>query len=168
MTSRHRRATIFLFLLLTLPAGASAQTLSEALSILSPLAGKTWVGRMTAPDGQHTFAVERTFQAIWDGSVVKFSSSGEIGSPAEGYFYWDREAKKLAVFIISARGVCQRGTVSAQGNVITVEGRISFPERTFDYRNTFELRPDGSVVDRWFQNALGDWRAGHVVELKPR
>lgn len=168
MTSRQRHASIFLFLLLVLQAAeASAQSPSKALSILAPLAGRTWSGRMTSPDGQRTFAVERTFQPMWDGAVIKFSSSAEIGSPSEGYFYWDREANKLAVLIVSASGVCQTGTVSAKGDVITIEGRISFPDRSFDYRNTWEIKADGTVIDRWFQNAFGDWRPGHVVELKP-
>jgi len=176
MTLIRQSPAFVLLLLLGLPAVAPAQPLSQPpsqapsqdLSILAPLAGKTWVGRMTSPDGQHTFTVERTFQVMWDGSAVKFSSSAEVGSPSEGYYYWDREAKQVAVFVVNARGIYQRGTVSVQGNVITVAGRISFPDRAFDYRNTFEVRPDGTVVDRWFQNAFGDWRPGHVVELRAK
>lgn len=167
MTYRYRSVLISA-LLLGLPAAAPAQTLSPDLAILAPLAGKTWVGRMTSPDGKQSFAIERTFQVLWDGSVVRFSTTAEIGSPSEGYYYWDREAKQVAVFILNTRGVLQRGTVSRRDGVITVEGRIVFPDRAFDYRNTFELRPDGTLVDRWFQNAFGDWRPGHVVELKPR
>ncbi len=167
MTFIYRSVSI-LTLLLAVPAAAQAQALSPELAILAPLAGKTWVGRMTSPDGQQSFAIERTFQILFDGPVVKFSTTAEVGSPSEGYYYWDREAKQVAVFILNARGVLQRGTVSVRDGVITVEGRIVFPDRAFDYRNTFELRPDGTLVDRWFQNAFGDWRPGHVVELRPR
>ncbi|MEW5980892.1 MAG: hypothetical protein AB1806_00820 [Acidobacteriota bacterium] len=123
---------------------------------------------MTSPDRRRSFSVERRFEALWDGSVVRFQTKAEVGSPSEGYYYWDREAKQVAVLILNARGVHRRGTVSVRDGVITVEGRIAFPERAFDYRNTFELRPDGTLVDRWFQNAFGDWRPGHVVELKAR
>lgn len=168
MTQIQRSVLALFFLLLVLPARGSGQPLSQHLSILTPLVGKTWVGRMTSPDGRQAFTVERTFQPQWDGSVVRFSTSAEIGSPSEGFYYWDRDAKQVAVFLVNARGVYQRGTVSAAGGIITVEGRISFPDRAFDYRNTFELRPDGTLVDRWFQNAFGDWRPGHVVELRPR
>ncbi|MDO8835664.1 MAG: hypothetical protein Q7V01_08705 [Vicinamibacterales bacterium] len=110
----------------------------------------------------------RTFEVMGDGSAVRFSTKADVGSPSEGYYFWDPEAKLVAVFIVARRGVYRRGTVSVRDAVITVAGRISFPERVFDYRNTYEIRPDGTLVDRWFQNAFGDWRPGHVVELKPR
>lgn len=106
------RSVSLLALFLAMPAAAQAQTLSPDLAILAPVAGKTWVGRMTSPDGQQSFAIERTFQILWDGSVVKFSTAAEVGSPSEGYYYWDREAEQV-------------------------------------------------------QNAFGDWRPGHVVELSP-
>jgi hypothetical protein len=46
-----------------------------------------------------------------------------------------------------------------------IAGQISFPERTFEFRNTFEFAAGGKMTDRWFQNAFGSWRAGHVIEL---
>lgn len=49
--------------------------------------------------------------------------------------------------------------------VLTIQGTISFPERSFEYRNTFDVTPEGKLIDRWFQNAFGPWRPGHVVEL---
>ena len=121
---------------------------------------------MKSPDGSRTFKTDRNFQVIWDGSVVKYTASiPEIDSFSEGHFYWDREAKKVAVVILSTRGVIQRGTVSVENGVLTVQGTMVFPDRTFDYKNTFELSPDGKMIDRWFQNAFGPWQPGHVVEF---
>jgi hypothetical protein len=48
---------------------------------------------------------------------------------------------------------------------VTVQGKVVFPDRTFDYKNTFEFMPDGKMIDRWFQNAFGPWQPGHVVEF---
>lgn len=148
------------------PDQAKETTLAAELKVLEPLVNREWIGEMLSPDGSRRLKTSRRFQVALDGTVVRFfSGTPEIGSSSEGYLYWDRQAKAVAVFVVSSRGVSQSGTVTAEGNVITLQGKISFPERAFDYRNTFEVRPDGTVVDRWFQNAFGPWRPGHVVEL---
>lgn len=159
-------ACVALALALAPPAYAEARDLPGNLSILAPLVGKTWTGRMTSPDGRQSWATERRFEVLWDGSAVRFvSSTPEIGASAEGFFYWDREAEKVAVLVVNSRGIHQSGTVTAKDGAITIEGRIVFPERAFGYRNTFTPAEDGKLVDRWFQNAFGDWRPGHVIEL---
>jgi len=48
--------------------------------------------------------------------------------------------------------ICLRGSA-------TINGKIS------DYRNTFEFRPDGKMIDRYYQNASGTWQPGHVIEF---
>jgi hypothetical protein len=121
---------------------------------------------MRSPDGSASYRTTRLFQRYLDGTVVKFTATTpDIGASAEGYFYWDREAGRVAVFVINSRGIFQRGHASLEDGVITIRGTITFPDRTFEFRNTFELTADGRLVDRWFQNAFGPWRPGHVVEL---
>jgi rhodanese-related sulfurtransferase len=145
---------------------ASGLTLSENLKILEPLVDRHWVGEMKSPDGSRTFKTDQNFQVVWDGSVVRYTGSiPEIDSYSEGHFFWDREAQKVAVVIFSTRGVVRRGTVSVENGVVTVQGKVVFPDRTFDYKNTFEFMPDGKMIDRWFQNAFGPWQPGHVVEF---
>jgi hypothetical protein len=145
---------------------AAGQTLSDHLKILEPLVNRHWVGEMKSPDGSRMFKTDQKFQVVWDGSVVKYTGSiPEIDSFSEGYFYWDLKAQKVAVFILSSRGIVRQGTVSVENGVVTVQGKVVFPERTFDYKNTFEFTPDGKMIDRWFQNAFGPWQPGHVVEF---
>jgi hypothetical protein len=55
-------------------------------------------------------------------------------------------------------------TVEMEEGLVTMEGTIAFPDRRFDFKNTFEVRADGVLVDRWYQNAFGGWRPGHVIE----
>jgi hypothetical protein len=55
--------------------------------------------------------------------------------------------------------------VSVENGVLTVRGTIAFPERTFDFKNTFEFAAEGKMIERWFQNASGSWQPGHVVEF---
>ncbi|MDO8835665.1 MAG: hypothetical protein Q7V01_08710 [Vicinamibacterales bacterium] len=53
MMFRYRLVSVLL-VVLAVAADAPAQSLSPELAILTPLVGRTWVGRMTSPDGQHT------------------------------------------------------------------------------------------------------------------
>jgi hypothetical protein len=152
--------------LATAPSGASAQTLAEPLRFLQPLLGREWTGELRSPDGRASYRTTALFQRHFEGTVVKLTTATpEIGASAEGFFYWDREAGRVAVFLINSGGIFQRGYAALEDGVVTVRGTITFPERTFEFRNTFELTADGRLVDRWFQNAFGDWRPGHVVEL---
>jgi len=147
-------------------ATAAGRTPSDHLKMLEPLVNRHWVGEMRSPDGSRTFKSEVNFQVIWDGSAVKYSAAiPEIGSFSEGHFYWDWETQKVAVIVLSSRGAVERGTVSAENGVLTVQGTMAFPEQTFDFKNTFEFTADGKMIDRWFQNASGSWQPGHVVEF---
>ncbi len=64
---------------------------------------------------------------------------------------------------INSRGNADRGVVTLEDGKITVSGPVTMAGKTFDYRNTFEVGTDGSLTDRWFQNATGSWQPGHVV-----
>jgi len=159
-------AAVSVLLVLACDRAAAGESLSDQLKVLSPLINRSWVGDMKSPDGSRTFKTDRHFEALWDGSIVRYTASiPEVGSYSEGHFYWDREARKIAVVIVNSGGVVQRGTVTVKDRVVTIQGKIVFPEQTFDYRNTFEMKADGTMVDRWFQNAGGEWRDGHVIEF---
>ena len=159
-------STLLSLLFILATSQVFGQSLSEELKILEPLVNKTWSGELKTPDGKRTLSVTRTFTPIIGGEFVKYqSSTPEVNSYSEGYFYWDRSEKKIAVLILSKKGVYQKGYVSVAEGIITIEGEISFPERSFNYRNTLQFREDSKLMDRWFQNAFGSWQPGHVIEL---
>ncbi len=90
----------------------------------------------------------------------------------EGYFYWDDIAGKIAFFFIESGGVFNTGFVSADSNVITIEGKMTWPiqfnpevMQSYDFKNSFEFTDDGKMIDKWFQNAFGPWQPGHVIEF---
>ncbi len=167
MKSPYFRFMAILVFVLLFNFSINAQNLDANFKILEPLLGKNWVGELKAPDGSASWKTNREFKALWDGTVIKYTSStSEINSFAEGYFYWDRTEQKIAVLIVNNKGIYQKGFVTLEDSVITIKGTIAFPERTFEYKNTFEFTTDGKMIDRWFQNAFGPWRPGHVVELK--
>jgi len=142
------------------------QTLNENLKFLEPLLGKNWVGNMNSPDGKKSFKVTLTYESMWNGTLVKFSRSNpELDFYTEGYIYWDDEIQKSFLFSVSSKGGAEKGDVSFEEGKVTIKGNLTMMGKTFDYKNTFEFTPDGKMIDRWFQNAFGPWKAGHVIEF---
>ena len=143
------------------------------LGMLEPLLNKTWVGMLKAPDGSSEFEVIRRFEAVWDGSVIKYSKTiRALNNSAEGYIYWDDVAKKTAFFFIESSGTFLSGYISADHNLITFEGKMTWPranpqgKQVYDFRNTFEIISVSEMVDKWFHNAFGPWRPGHTIIFK--
>lgn len=155
---------ILALFLLQLPL--TAQKLNENLKILEPMLEKNWQGDLKSPDGLQSWKTYREYKSLWDGAAVKFvTSTPERNSSSEGFFYWDRQEQKIAVIIINDKGIYQKGFAEIEEGLITIRGTISFPEKTFEFKNTFEFTSDGKMTDRWFQNAFGPWMAGHVIEF---
>jgi len=153
-------------ILLAFESLSYCQTDNKNLKILEPLLNKKWVGELKSPDGSASFKTSHEFTLIGNGSVVKYTEiTPVLNSVSEGYFYWDRDENKVALFIINGKGDYRDGFVSIEEGLITVKGIINFPERKFDYKNTFEFTAGGKMIDRWFQNAFGSWQPGHVLEL---
>jgi hypothetical protein len=163
------------FLLLISGLGLRGQVLDPKLSPLEPLLNKDWRGILKAPDGSAEWATACRFEAVWGGQVIKYSrTTPERKSVEEGYIYWDDVAKKPAFFSIQSSAVFMTGFISVDKKVITFEGRMTWPtpppnpqvKQSYDFRNTFEILSDSEMVDRWFQNAFGPWRPGHVITFR--
>ncbi len=155
---------ILLTLMYQLPS--AAQTLNENLSVLEPLLNQKWGGELKSPDGSASWETIHEYKMLWDGTIVKFTGcTPERNSNSEGYFYWDRGEQKVAMLIVNEKGIYQKGFVTVEEGIITIKGTISFPEKTFDFKNTFEFTGEGKMTDRWFQNAFGPWMPGHVIEF---
>lgn len=159
----------FLIIFFTAELTMHAQSLCKELKIFEPLINKEWNGELKSPDGTASWKTTHIFTLLWDGTIIKFTGrTPDRNSNSEGYIYWDRGVQKIAVLIVHNKGIYQRGLVEAENGKIIIKGTISFPERTFDFKNTLEITADGKLIDRWFQNAFGDWRPGHVIEFKTK
>ena len=157
--------SILILIISFLHSGMLAQSVNENLKILEPLL-KQWEGELKSPDGSESWQTYYKFTLLWDGNAIKFTGSTPgKNANSEGYYYWDRQEKKIAVMIINEKGIYQKGFVTLEEGFITIKGTISFPERTFEYKNTFEIISEGKMIDRWYQNAFGPWMAGHVIEF---
>ena len=157
-------SVLFLAVLMNAAAG---QVLDKNLEILKPLVNKAWVGYLKALDSDKMIELPRRWDVIWDGKAVKYSSYvAELNNFSEGYLYWDPQKKEVAVFRINSRGIITRGHVKKENGKILMYGHATFPDRILEFRNTFEITEEGTLIDRWFRFEDGEWKAGHVVELK--
>ena len=158
-------------------AALHAQELDPRMGALKPLLGKTWQGTLKSPDGTRDLEVVRTFELLEKGRVIRLTkTSPDLGTSGEGFVYWDDVTGSMRLFFVETNGVFLSGTVGVEKNVITVQGTITWPEKPpdsragqrYDFRNTFELLSDTSMRDRWYQNAFGPWRPGHVIDFKAK
>lgn len=166
---------ILTLVMLGLAEATHGQTLDEKLAPLNPLVNKSWEGMMKAPDGSAEWKTVCKYEAIWAGKVVRYTrSTPDRNGHEEGFIYWDDTVKKIAFFSIHSSAVFQQGFVSADKQVITFEGTMTWPapspnpqvKQTYDFKNTFEVSSESRMIDKWFMNAFGPWRPGHVIEFR--
>jgi hypothetical protein len=165
-----------IFAFLALPAAIFSQGPDEHLMALKPLTGRTWEGQMNAPNGSLVSSVILTFEYQTGNNVIRYTRSNpKLKSSGEGFIYWDDIQKKTAFFFIEKSGVFQTGFITAGKGIFTFEGKMAWPsqklqgvKQVYDFRNTFELVPGNSLVDRFYQNAFGHWRDGHVIAFSAK
>ncbi len=140
--------------------------LNENLKLLEPLTNKKWVGKIKALNEDRYLDIVRQFDIIWNGTAVKITSfCKDLNSEREGYIYWDSDENKIALFSINNRGIIQKGYVAEDQGKILASGFIIFPNRKLEYKNYFELTPEGKLIDKWFRLENGEWLPGHNIEL---
>jgi hypothetical protein len=167
MKTKLKCLLLFVTILIGFQLSSFSQTLNEKLKFLEPMLGNIWEGEMKSPDGTKSFKVTLSYEAIWNGEVIKFSRyNPELKYFTEGYIYWDDETSKVTFFSVSSRGGASMADITIEEGKITLKGQLTMRDKTFDYKNTFEFTPDGKMIDRWFQNAFGPWQSGHVIEFK--
>jgi hypothetical protein len=168
---------MFVVLAVITPAALWADGIDPRLSPLKPLLDRQWEGTMNAPDGSTAWKVLCRYEAVWQGKVIKYTRT-TVGqdSVEEGTIYWDDVSKKIAFFTFHSSGVFAVGFVSVEKNVITFEGKMTWPapppnpevKQCYEFRNTFSFGSESQMTDSWFQNAFGPWRPGHVIAFSAK
>ena len=151
-----------------------AKSFDSNFTILKPFLNKHWVGMLKSPDGSKEFRVNRRYESVLNGRAIKcIKENDDLNNNGEGYFYWDGLKKKISFLFIENNGVFLIGEVEVEKNTITIKGRLTWPEKqkppfkqSFEFKNTFEFTQDGKMIDRWFHNAFGQWRPGHMIEFR--
>ena len=163
-------AALFVLLTIGVSIGQDAKNsdaaLNENLKLLEPIVNKKWVGVLGSPDGKQQAQVVRKFNVVWDGNAIKRTDyCMALKNEGEAFIFWDPAEQNIKIFSINNRGIFLNGVATDDSGKILISGRVTFPDTSFNYRNTFELTDDGKLLDKWYAFRGGEWKAGHIVEL---
>lgn len=151
--------SLFLVVLTTITAGLimAATTaaddigaLDEHLEALRPFLGKTWRGEFknSKPD-KPTIDVARWERAL-NGKAVRVLHSINHGYyGGESVIYWDTEKNQITYHYFSTAGFHNIGVMTISNLTLTaVEKVYGNKEGVTEVRSTYELRPDGTILNQ--------------------
>jgi hypothetical protein len=131
-------------------AAAELGVLDEHLEPLRPFLGKTWRGEFknSKPD-KPTIDVARWERAL-NGTAVRVVHSINDGYyGGESLVQWDKEKGQIRYHYFSTAGFYNVGTMTVSNKTITaVEKVFGNTNGVTEVRSTYELRPDGAMLNR--------------------
>ena len=153
--------SVFVILLTSL--AATAIDLQDTLAPFESLVGTSWIGHFIstpAPPFEHEIEWNSTLR----GHVIQWSKLVyALDFTMETFFFWDAEADTIVFTQLSSNGVHSRGTVESQDGKIELVGTIMHPWGVEEFRQTFEIMPDGTLTDRYYRQGVSGWIPTHVI-----
>jgi len=164
MKARHLApSAIALAVGLLVASVVSSQEVDEHLLLLEPLTGVTWVGHFVeSPDSGLVHVVR--WDPVLNGAVIR--STKEVTTLSfrmETLYFWDWEEEEISFLQLTSRGIFSRGTVAIAEDKVTLSGRSVRPNSVSEFRQTFEIRPDGTLHDYFYRKDDGEWKLGHRI-----
>lgn len=145
------------------------KSLHENLMVLEPLINKKWIFSRDLQNEAIKFDMTREWQPIWDGKVIKFlSACTELKSQVEGFIYYDSDVGRIAYFIISNKNNHSSGFIEMENGRIVMQGYFTSSNRKIETKNTYEITPEGKLIDTNYGLENGVWRVGHMGEFKEK
>lgn len=157
--------TVLMILLITFSYafGQDEIKLREELKILQPLTGKSWVSVMTDPSGQKTLHLSQYYEPMYSGKVLKsYRECKELNYQSNGFIYYNPDTKEIEELQLSSNGNMSKGNVKEEDGKLLFYGYTIFPDSKREFRNTYEITPDGKIIDKYFSIDNGKWKAGHA------
>lgn len=133
-------------------AGKAAElgTLDEHLEPLRPFLGKTWRGefKSSKPD-KPTIDVARWERAL-NGKAVRVLHSVNDGAyGGESLAVWDQQKSEIRYYYFTTAGFYTTGTMTiADGKLTALEKVTGNTNGVTEVRSTYELRPDGTMLNK--------------------
>lgn len=135
----------------TLPAAADETGgLEKPLESLRPFLGKTWRGefKKSTPE-KPTIDVARWERALNGKAVRVLHSINDGYYGGESIIHWDRDKSQIRYYYFSTAGFNNVGIMTITNRIITaVEQVFGNKEGVTEVRSTYELRADGTMLNR--------------------
>ena len=135
----------------TLPVAADETgALEQPLEPLRPFLGKTWRGefKKSKPE-KPTIDVARWERALNGKAVRVLHSINDGYYGGESIIHWDRDKSQIRYYYFSTAGFNNVGIMTITNQTITaVEQVFGNKEGVTEVRSTYELRADGTMLNR--------------------
>jgi hypothetical protein len=141
----------------------SRQELDEHLLLLEPLTGVTWLGHFVESPDSGLIRVVR-WEPVLNGAVIRSTKEvTTLNFRMETLYCWDWEKEEISFLQLTSRGIFSRGTVAIAEDGMTLCGRSIRPNGVAEFKQTFEIRPDGTLHDYFYHRDDGEWKLGHRI-----
>jgi hypothetical protein len=129
---------------------AELGALDEHLESLRPFLGKTWRGefKSSKPD-KPTIDVARWERAL-NGKAVRVLHSVNDGAyGGESLAVWDQQKNEIRYYYFTTAGFYTTGTMTIAGGKLTALEKVTGNTNAItEVRSTYELRPDGTMLNK--------------------
>jgi len=129
---------------------AETGTLDKELEPLRPFIGKTWRGEFKNSTPEKPVIDIARWERALNGKAIRVTHSINDGTyGGESILRWDDEKKQLTYFYFTTAGFYTTGVMTIQdGKITSTEKVTGSAEGTTDVRTTYELRSDGSMLNK--------------------
>jgi len=151
------------FVLIMLPAAVLSGTAGGLIEIFEPLFGVEWTGHyQNSEDSSLTHIIK--FDPILDGTAVRETKKvPEANFIKETQIFRDEQEGRYSFLTLTNRGGSNSGKFYAEDGKIVYEGMDIQRGRTFKFRITFEITPDGNLHDCFYTLQGDEWVQGHFI-----
>lgn len=148
-----RRTCVALVLAsLITPSAIANETgvLDEHLEALRPFLGRIWRGEFKNSKPENpTIDIARWERALNGKAVRVLHSINDGFYGGESVIHWDSEKKQIVYHYFSTAGFYNVGTMTITNQTITaVEKVVGNKDGMTEVRSTYELRPDGTLLNK--------------------
>jgi hypothetical protein len=135
---------------------------------LYPLLERTWTGHFVSeyPEEAAWEHIVR-WETILEGQAVRFRKEvPEHGFRQEVTYAWSPREERFVFQALTDRGQLSVGTVWFEDGMMVLEGVNHYETPVREFRQTFRLRPDGVLEDRFYRREEERWVQGHLIEYR--
>jgi hypothetical protein len=142
-----------ILLLLLLSArlhAADSLPLDEHLKPLEPFIGKTWRGEFKGSTPEKPIIDISRWERALNGKAIKITHSINDGAyGGESFIRWDDAKKELLFFYFTTAGFYTTGAMKVEnGKIMATEKVNGRADGATEVRSTYELRPDGTLLNK--------------------